>query len=57
MPTPGYEIAPIIYLVGPDGRIRWTDGRARYRHEKPDKWGNDVAAAIEAALAEPSKGP
>jgi thiol-disulfide isomerase/thioredoxin len=46
-----YEIAPTLYLVGPDGRVRWTDSRGRFRHVEPEKWEQDVGAAIEAELA------
>jgi thiol-disulfide isomerase/thioredoxin len=51
MPTPGYEVAPTLYLVGPDGRIRWCDRQGRYRHTEPKKWAGEVEEAIEAALA------
>ena len=51
--TPEYKVAPIVYLVGPDGRIRWTDRRARYRHTEAEPWGRELDAAIEAALASP----
>ena len=33
----GYEIAPTLYLIGPDGIVRWTDQQARYRHTDPKK--------------------
>jgi thiol-disulfide isomerase/thioredoxin len=46
-----YEIAPTVYLVGPDGKIRWADGRGRQRHVDPAKWEADLDEAIGAALA------
>jgi thiol-disulfide isomerase/thioredoxin len=54
MPGPiDYEVAPTLYLVGPDGRIRWVDGRGRMRHQEPADWENAADAAIAAALAAP----
>jgi thiol-disulfide isomerase/thioredoxin len=50
---PGHEIAPTIYLVGPDGRIRWTDRQARFHHTEAGGWGRELEAAIEEALATP----
>ena len=46
-----YEVAPTLYLVGPDGRIRWVDGRGRARHQDPREWENAVDAAIAETLA------
>lgn len=48
---PEYESAPTVYLVGPDGRVRWTDGRGRMKHEEPDAWARKLDAAIADALA------
>lgn len=53
-----YEIAPTLYLVGPDGRVRWVDGQGRLRHVDPEKWEKALDEAIEANLAvPPAKGP
>ncbi len=32
-PVRGYEVIPTLYLVGPDGRVRWSDGNVRLRHD------------------------
>lgn len=48
----GYEVAPVVYLVGPDSKIVWTDKQARFRHVPPKDWEKEVEAALEAALAE-----
>jgi thiol-disulfide isomerase/thioredoxin len=52
MSMPGYGVAPTLYLVGPDGRVVWSDGQARYAHVESAKWRRDVELAIEAALAQ-----
>jgi hypothetical protein len=46
----GFEV-PTLYLIGPDGRIRWNDRRARYRHEDPDLLLKELESEIERALA------
>ena len=51
MAMPGYDIAPTLYLVGPDRRIRWSDDQGRFRHRDPAEWEREVDAAIEKALA------
>lgn len=53
-PMPAYGVAPTVYLVGPDGRVRWTDRRGRYRHTETAAWGRELQAAIEAGLAGPA---
>ena len=50
MPTRGYEVVPTLYLLGPDGAVRWCDQRARYRHAEPADVAKDLAAAIEKLL-------
>lgn len=52
MPMPGYEIAPTVYLVGTDGRVRWADSQGRYKHTAPAAWGRQLDEAIAAALAD-----
>jgi thiol-disulfide isomerase/thioredoxin len=47
----GYAIAPVVYLIGPDGKIKWHDKQARFRHKKVNIWEEELDAAIEAALA------
>lgn len=49
--TPEQELAPTLYLVGPDGRVRWVDGRGRYRHVETEVWLRDLDTAIAAELA------
>ncbi|QDU22101.1 TlpA family protein disulfide reductase [Urbifossiella limnaea] len=46
----GYQVAPTIYLVGPDGVVRWTDQRMRMNHTPPRDWNKIVDAAIAAQL-------
>ncbi|MFO0799065.1 MAG: TlpA disulfide reductase family protein [Gemmataceae bacterium] len=46
----GYQVAPTIYLVGPDGVVRWTDQRMRMNHTPPSDWDKIVDAAIAAQL-------
>lgn len=56
MPGPSeYEVAPTLYLVGTDGRVRWTDARGRMQHKEPVEWERTVDAAIADALAAPAK--
>ena len=47
----GYAVAPVVYLLGPDGKIRWTDRQARLRHVKVEDWERDLDAVIGSALA------
>lgn len=53
MAAPGYEIAPVIYLVGSDDRVRWSDRQGRFRHTAPGDWERELDAAIAAALDGP----
>lgn len=53
MPGAGYQVAPTLFLVGPDGVIRWTDGRMRMQHSPPLDWHKTVDAAIAAQLDAP----
>jgi hypothetical protein len=48
----GYETIPILYLIGPDGRIVWTDQQARSRHEEMSGPLRELEAEIEKVLAE-----
>jgi thiol-disulfide isomerase/thioredoxin len=48
----GYDVRPTLYLVGPDGRVRWCDQNARARHRDASEIQRDLEAAIERALAE-----
>ena len=47
---PGFEIDPTLYVVGPDGRVRWCDGRARSRPFDLPEWERALDAAIAKAL-------
>jgi hypothetical protein len=49
---PGYEIAPTLYLVGPDGRIQWSDRSARLKHRSPETLLSELDKAIARALGE-----
>jgi thiol-disulfide isomerase/thioredoxin len=48
---PGFALAPTFYIVGSDGRVRWTDKRARMRHVPPKQLMADLDAALAAELA------
>ena len=42
--------APMIYVVGRDGRIAWSDERSQYRHDlKPLE--HELSDAIESSLS------
>lgn len=51
---PGADGVPTLYLVGPDGKVRWTDARARFRHQKPAAIVAGLETAIKALLDEKS---
>lgn len=56
--NPGYEVTPTLYLLGPDGRVRWCDGQARPRHASdPAALLRRLDAAIEAALSDAPRSP
>jgi thiol-disulfide isomerase/thioredoxin len=42
----GYQIAPTVYLVGPDGKVRWSDDRARFRHKDAVPWEKELDDAV-----------
>ena len=46
-PIAGYEVAPVLYLLGPDGTVKWTDQAARFHHKEP----KEIAAELDAAVA------
>jgi hypothetical protein len=48
---PGYEVVPTLYVIGPDGLIRWSDRRARTRHEDHGPLLKELETEIERALA------
>jgi hypothetical protein len=49
----GGPVAPALYLVGPDGRVRWSDAFGRYRHRDPADLARQLEEEIERVLAEP----
>jgi hypothetical protein len=51
VPVFGYEVQPTLYLLGPDGHVRWADGRARMAHEDPAPLLRRLEEEIERALA------
>jgi len=51
----GYDVSPTLYLLGPDFRILWSDGRARMAHLDLGPLMHDLETAIEMALAAPQK--
>jgi thiol-disulfide isomerase/thioredoxin len=42
-----YVVAPTFYLLGPDGKVIWCDGRSRYRHKEPA----ETIAELDARIA------
>jgi peroxiredoxin len=50
--TPGYAIAPTIFVVGSDGKVRGSDNRARWRHRSKDEIVKQVAKLLDEALKE-----
>jgi thiol-disulfide isomerase/thioredoxin len=54
---PGYGVAPTLYLVGPDGKIVWSDEQARFHHAESAQWRRDVERAIDTALTKDSAPP
>jgi thiol-disulfide isomerase/thioredoxin len=50
-----YEVAPTLYLAGPDRRVLWVDQRGRERHQNPQDWERMVDAAIAEALGPGAK--
>lgn len=50
-----YEVAPTLYLVGPDRRVHWADNRGRERHQDPLEWERMVDAAIAEAIEAEAK--
>ena len=53
MAAPGYEVAPVLYLVGTDGRILWADQQGRFLHKTPEVWERELDEAIAASLPAP----
>ena len=52
---PGYELRPTLYLIGPDGRILWSDRHARTRHEAPAPLLKELEDEIERLLVQNKK--
>lgn len=51
--VPQYELSPTLYLVGPAGRVLWTDAQARMRHDDVAPVLDELQRRIEAALTAP----
>ena len=49
---PDYNIVPTLYLLGADGRVRWSDHGARLRHEEAAPVLQELEREIERALTE-----
>ncbi|HEX5444212.1 MAG TPA: hypothetical protein VFW87_10305 [Pirellulales bacterium] len=45
------SLAPVIYVIGADGRIAWHDAQSRYHHQA-EGLGSRLGLAIERALAD-----
>jgi hypothetical protein len=41
---------PTLYVIGRDGRVAWSDQRARYQHQPVTAWATDVEQALDEAL-------
>jgi peroxiredoxin len=41
--------APVIFVIGADGRVAWSDHQSRYHHDLDD-FRADIEAAIDRAL-------
>lgn len=50
---PGYEAKPTLLLVGPDGRLAWTDNHSRFRHETPSATLKALDEAISKGTGKP----
>jgi thiol-disulfide isomerase/thioredoxin len=48
--VPGYEVTPTIYLLNPDGTVRWSDQRARFRHVKAADLAPELASQLDELL-------
>jgi hypothetical protein len=53
---PGYQVTPTLYVIGPDGLIRWCDRRARTRHQPPEPLLTELDHELEEALAAAATG-
>jgi thiol-disulfide isomerase/thioredoxin len=51
IPVRGYDVFPTLYVLNPDGTVRWCDQRARARHVDPAKVRADLGAALDDLLA------
>jgi hypothetical protein len=47
----GYEVRPTLYLIGANGRVLWSDGQARTKHQEPGIVVHQLEDEIEKALA------
>jgi hypothetical protein len=50
--VPGFELEPTLFVIGADGRIRWSDDGARLRHGDAGAVVRELEAAIERALTD-----
>ena len=49
---PGYEVRPTLYVMGPNRRILWSDGQARFLHKEPVLSLQALEKEIEKALTD-----
>jgi hypothetical protein len=47
---PGYGPIPTLFVIGPDGIVRWNDHGGRYRHRDPRLLMQDLEREIDLAL-------
>ena len=47
------KAAPVVYVVGADGRVAWSDDRLRMKHDTLH-FRTTIEAAIERALVDPA---
>ena len=50
MALPGYELKPLLVLVDAAGKVVWTDGHARHKHQSPDETIRQLDRALTDAL-------
>ena len=49
-PNPTHKVYPTLYVIGRDGKVRWSDRRSRYKHEPAAFTLRKLEEAIDEAL-------
>lgn len=50
MALPGYELKPLLVVVDRGGKVLWTDGNARHKHQSPAETVGQLDQALSDAL-------